>query len=129
MHNNYLTICAFFIIPLSASIAQTDPDLSRKEVEEKAMKAKLVDDLPDSLKNWKTGATLNSNVTNTGLVNWQGGGQPALTITGIFLGSFDVAFKFNQNKLAYDSSIGIAPDFEVVSSFNSNDEYLRIIAS
>lgn len=49
--------------------------------------------------------------------------------TGNFLGSFDVAFKFNQNKLAYDSSIGIAPDFEVVSSFNSNDEYLRIIAS
>ena len=48
---------------------------------------------------------------------------------GNFLGSFDVAFKFNQNKLGYDSSIGIAPDFEVVSSLNSNDEYLRIIAS
>ena len=49
--------------------------------------------------------------------------------TGNFLGSFDVAFKFNQNKLGYDSSIGIAPDFEVVSSLNSNDEYLRIVAS
>jgi len=45
------------------------------------------------------------------------------------LGSFDVAFKFNQNKLAYDSSIGIAPDFEVVSAFNSGDEYVRVTAS
>ena len=35
--------------------------------------------------------------------------------TGNFLGSFDVAFKFNQNKLAYDSSIGIAPE---TSAFN-----------
>jgi PKD repeat protein len=49
--------------------------------------------------------------------------------TGNSLGSFDLAFKFNQNKLAYDSSIGIAPDFEVVSSFNAGDEYVRTTAS
>jgi hypothetical protein len=86
MHKNYLIIITFLLFSISASLAQTDPDISRKEVEEKAMRTNLVQDLPDSLENWKTGATLNSNVTNTGLVNWQGGGQPALTVTGIFSG-------------------------------------------
>lgn len=41
---------------------------------------------PDSAKNWKFGSNLNVNFTNTGLVNWQGGGQDALTLTGIYTG-------------------------------------------
>lgn len=77
---------ACLLLP-AAGIAQSTPaDISRKEVEEKAVKAKLVDEKPDSLQLWKTGATFNTNLTNTGLVNWQGGGQAALTITGIFSG-------------------------------------------
>jgi hypothetical protein len=75
------------LFPIGSSFSQSTPaEISRKEVEEKAMKTKLVDDKPDSLSKWKTGATLNANLTNTGLVNWQGGGQAALTITGIFSG-------------------------------------------
>ena len=74
----------------------TPGDISRKEVEEKAMKTKLIDEKPDSLKDWKTGAVLNGNVTNTGLVNWQGGGQPALTVTGIFSGFANYAAGKNK---------------------------------
>jgi len=74
----------------------TPADISRKEVEEKAMKTKLIDEKPDSLKDWKVGAVLNSNVTNTGLVNWQGGGQPALTVTGIFSGFANYASGKNR---------------------------------
>ena len=78
---------ATFLLFSGLAFAQSPPaDISRKEVEEKALKTKLVNEKPDSLKNWKTGATLNGNLTNTGLVNWQGGGQAALTVTGIFSG-------------------------------------------
>lgn len=41
---------------------------------------------PDSASNWKVGSVFTANFTNTGLVNWQGGGQDALTLTGIFTG-------------------------------------------
>lgn len=82
-----LSILALNFVLLSGlASAQTASDLSRKEVEEKAMNAKLVVDQPDSLHNWKSGASINGNLTNTGLVNWQGGGQAALTVTGIFSG-------------------------------------------
>ena len=75
-----------FVLLSSLASAQSASDLSRKEVEEKAMNAKLVVEKPDSLHNWKSGASINGNLTNTGLVNWQGGGQAALTVTGIFSG-------------------------------------------
>ena len=78
---------AVLLLSVQVAFAQSTPaDISRKEVEEKALKTKLVDEKPDSLKDWKTGAVLNGNLTNTGLVNWQGGGQAALTVTGIFSG-------------------------------------------
>ena len=50
-------------------------------------------------------------------------------LSGNDLGSLDVALKFNQNKLAYDSAIGIASDLDMVVSFNSNDEFVRLIAT
>ena len=75
-----------FVLLSSLASAQSAFDLSKKEVEEKAMNAKLVVEKPDSLHNWKSGASINGNLTNTGLVNWQGGGQAALTVTGIFSG-------------------------------------------
>lgn len=74
------------VILLTSSITLAQPSISRKELEDKAVKTKLVEEKPDSLKAWKTGAVLNSNLTNTGLVNWQGGGQAALTLTEIFSG-------------------------------------------
>jgi PKD repeat protein len=43
--------------------------------------------------------------------------------------SFDAAFKFNQNKLAYNSSVAIAADLELVSAYNVDDEYARLIAT
>ena len=81
-----LCFYAGLLLPAFGFSQSTPADISRKEVEEKAVKAKLVDEKPDSLQVWKTGATLNTNLTNTGLVNWQGGGQAALTVTGIFAG-------------------------------------------
>ena len=87
MMDKRLSILALNFILLSGlASAQSASDLSRKEVEEKAMNSKLVLDQPDSLHNWKSGASINGNLTNTGLVNWQGGGQAALTVTGIFSG-------------------------------------------
>lgn len=90
-------LAGIFLLPAALVFAQTTPaEISRKEVEEKAMKTKLIDEKPDSLKDWKTGAVLNANVTNTGLVNWQGGGQPSLTITGIFSGFANYAAGKNK---------------------------------
>lgn len=92
-----LCLTGFFLFSAGNILAQSTPeDISRKEVEEKAMKTKLIEEKPDSLKAWKTGAVLNANVTNTGLVNWQGGGQPSLTITGIFSGFANYAAGKNK---------------------------------
>ena len=65
------------------SFGQNINEMNKADVEN-AMKVKVADVKPDSLKHWKTGASINANFTNTGLVNWQGGGQNALTLTGIF---------------------------------------------
>jgi len=70
------------ILVASNSFAQNVNEMNKVDVEN-AMKVKVADVKPDSLKHWKTGASLNANFTNTGLVNWQGGGQNALTLTGI----------------------------------------------
>jgi len=43
--------------------------------------------------------------------------------------SLDVAFKFNQNKLAYNTSIAIASDLELVAAYNTDDEFVRLIAT
>lgn len=87
MNQKTINLLGFIFLATGQLIAQSTPaEISRKEVEEKAVKTKIIDEKPDSLKEWKTGAVLNSNLTNTGLVNWQGGGQAALTITGIFSG-------------------------------------------
>ena len=85
------------MITAGSAFSQADPaEISRKEVEEKALKTKLIEAAPDSLKSWKTGAVLNANLTNTGLVNWQGGGQAALTVTGIFSGFANYASGKNR---------------------------------
>lgn len=73
------------LLGLLALSASAQSDLTKTDVEN-AMKVKVADAKPDSAKKWKTGATFNANFTNTGLVNWQGGGQDALTLTGIFTG-------------------------------------------
>lgn len=73
-------------LPIMAALnafGQNINEMNKADVEN-AMKVKVADVKPDSLKSWKTGATINTNFTNTGLVNWQGGGQNALTLTGIF---------------------------------------------
>lgn len=67
------------------SFSQNVNELNKQDVEN-AMKIKTVESKPDSNRKWKVGANFNLNFTNTGLVNWQGGGQDALTITGIFQG-------------------------------------------
>ena len=75
-----------FLLPLLAAMnafGQNKNEINKADVEN-ALKVKVADDKPDSLNNWKTGAAVNANFTNTGLVNWQGGGQNALTLTGIF---------------------------------------------
>lgn len=92
---------------LSKGFVQAQADISRKEVEEKAVKTKLVDEKPDSLRNWKTGAVLNTNLTNTGLVNWQGGGQAALTITGIFSGFANYSSGHNKWNNLLEMGYGI----------------------
>jgi hypothetical protein len=77
-----------FLLPLLAAsplFAQNPNELSKSDVEN-AMKVKVADVAPDSAKKWKVGGTVGANFTNTGLVNWQGGGQDALTLTGIFSG-------------------------------------------
>jgi PKD repeat protein len=43
--------------------------------------------------------------------------------------SLDVALKFNQNKLAFNSSIAIASDLELVSAYNTDDQFARLIAT
>jgi hypothetical protein len=49
--------------------------------------------------------------------------------TGNSLSSLDVAFKFNQNKLAYNSAIDILTDLDVVANLNADDDYLRFTSS
>ena len=49
--------------------------------------------------------------------------------TGSDVRSLDVAFKFNQNKLAYNSSIAIASDLELVAAYNTDDQFARLIAT
>jgi len=74
------------MLPMMAAcnaFGQNLNEMNKADVEN-AMKVKVAEVKPDSLKNWKTGASINTNFTNTGLVNWQGGGQNALTLTGIF---------------------------------------------
>jgi hypothetical protein len=74
------------VLPVLAALnayGQNVNEMNKADVEN-AMKVKVAEVKPDSLKNWKTGAAINANFTNTGLVNWQGGGQNALTLTGIF---------------------------------------------
>jgi hypothetical protein len=66
-------------------VAQNVNELNKADVEN-ALKVKLADVKPDSAKNWKFGGAFNANFSNTGLINWQGGGQDALTITGLFTG-------------------------------------------
>jgi hypothetical protein len=43
--------------------------------------------------------------------------------------SLDMAFQFNENKLAFDSSFAILSDMELISHYNSSDNYVRIIAT
>ena len=50
-------------------------------------------------------------------------------LVGTDVRSLDVALKFNQNKLAYSSVIAIASDLELVSNFNTADEYVRLVAT
>jgi PKD repeat protein len=49
--------------------------------------------------------------------------------SGSDIRSLDAAFKFNQNKLAYNSAIAIASDIELVAAFNTGDEFARLIAT
>jgi len=41
----------------------------------------------------------------------------------------DIALQFNENKLVFDSAFAIASDKELVSHFNSSDNYVRLIAT
>ncbi|HRH36210.1 MAG TPA: DUF3078 domain-containing protein [Catalimonadaceae bacterium] len=59
---------------------------------------------PDSTSNWKVGSVFNANFTNTGLVNWQGGGQDALTLTGIYTGF--ATYKNGNNEWASRLEMG-----------------------
>jgi len=43
--------------------------------------------------------------------------------------ALDVAMKFNQNKLAYNTAITIAPDVEAVANYNAADQYVRLTAT
>jgi hypothetical protein len=43
--------------------------------------------------------------------------------------SMDVAFQFNENKLSFDTAFAIVNDMELVSHFNSSDNYLRITST
>lgn len=43
--------------------------------------------------------------------------------------ALDVALKYNQNKLSFDSVIGINTDLDITSHEDSNDDFLRITSS
>jgi PKD repeat protein len=43
--------------------------------------------------------------------------------------ALDVAMKFNQNKLAYNTAITIATDVEAVANYNTADQYVRLTAT
>jgi len=43
--------------------------------------------------------------------------------------SLDIALQFNENKLVFDSAFAIASDMELVSHFNSSDDYVRLVAT
>ena len=103
-------IKSYFLIPAFlvgwSVFGQNVNELNKADVEN-AMKVKLVEGKPDSLKRWKTGASVNVNFTNTGLVNWQGGGQDALTLTGIFSGFVNYVQEDNQWSNLLEMGYGI----------------------
>jgi len=97
------------ILPLLAArvlCAQNVNELNKSDVEN-ALKVKTVETPPDSLKRWKSGGTVGANFTNTGLVNWQGGGQDALTLTGIFSGFLNYADGSNRWNNLLEMGYGI----------------------
>lgn len=76
------------LLPLLAAgtlFAQNPNEVNRTDVEN-ALKVKTAEVMPDSAKVWKTSGTFGVNFTNTSLYNWQGGGQDAFTVTGLFNG-------------------------------------------
>lgn len=84
MMKNLLPAAGFLLVALNV-FGQNVNEVNKSDVDN--LKASLTKvEAPDSLSNWKWGSILNVNFTNTGLVNWQGGGQDALTLTGIYNG-------------------------------------------
>ena len=87
-----------------SGMAQTD--INKTDLEN-ALKVKVAEVKPDSLKRWKTGGVFTANFTNTGLYNWQGGGQDALTLTGVFTGFANYLHEDNQWSNLLEMGYGI----------------------
>ena len=82
---NKTLLTGWLLLTSMTVFCQNNNEVNKADVDN-LKKAKLEDAKPDSLKTWKFGSVFNVNFTNTGLVNWQGGGQDALTLTGIYTG-------------------------------------------
>jgi hypothetical protein len=97
------------MLPLLAATslcAQNVNELNKADVEN-ALKVKTIDAVPDSAKHWKLGGTVGANFTMTGLKNWQGGGQDALTLTGLFTGFANYVNGSNRWNNLLDMGYGI----------------------
>lgn len=80
-----LLLTALLVMAGGRLLAQNPNEVNRADVEN-LKKAKTEDAKPDSSRFWKRGSVIAVNMANTGLVNWQGGGQDAFTISSLYTG-------------------------------------------
>lgn len=106
-----------------AAMGQNVNELNKTDVEN-SMKVKVAEVKPDSLKKWKVGANVNVNFTNTGLKNWQGGGQDALTLTGVFTGFANYVNGLNQWSNLLEAGYGITKISGVTPATRKSDDRL-----
>lgn len=92
---NKILLTGAFLLSAGLIHAQNQNEVNKTDVDNMKTAIGKVEK-PDSLKKWKFGSILNVNFTNTGLVNWQGGGQDALTLTGIYNGF--ATYRSGQNE-------------------------------
>lgn len=90
-----LLLTAVFAMAEGTLWAQNANEVNRADVDN-LKKAKLEADKPDSSRFWKRGSVIAVNMTNTGLVNWQGGGQDAFTLSSLYTGFANYARGKNE---------------------------------
>jgi len=114
-HTTVLFASLFFLFAHSV-LAQVEPKATTDLLGGvKALKA-------DSIA-WKLKATFGAGITTVNVSNWTGGGQDAVSIRGLFLGSAD----YSEDKFSWDNDLDIGYGLTKLgtSSFQKSDD--RII--